>query len=78
MRKIAFKQVDVFTRVPFKGNPVAVVLEGNGLSASEMGWRMAATVAAWPDWMCASIIWLKSMRYTWSAPTTTMMSGCSS
>jgi PhzF family phenazine biosynthesis protein len=30
-RRIAFQQVDVFTAVPFKGNPVAVVLEGEGL-----------------------------------------------
>lgn len=44
MRKIGFKQVDVFTRVPFKGNPVAVVLDGNGLSASEM-----QRIAAWTN-----------------------------
>lgn len=31
-----FKQVDVFTKTPFKGNPVAVVLEAEGLSAKEM------------------------------------------
>ena len=36
MRRIAFQQVDVFTRVPFKGNPVAVVLDGQGLSTTEM------------------------------------------
>ena len=28
--------------------------------------------------MCWSTIWEKSIRYTWSAPTTTMMSGRSS
>jgi len=37
-----FKQVDVFTRVPYLGNPVAVVLDAEGLSAEEMqriaGW----------------------------------------
>jgi PhzF family phenazine biosynthesis protein len=37
-----FKQVDVFTKVPFKGNPVAVVLQGDGLSTGQMqqiaGW----------------------------------------
>jgi PhzF family phenazine biosynthesis protein len=33
---VKFKQVDVFTRVPFRGNPVAVVLDGNGLSGEEM------------------------------------------
>lgn len=31
-----FKQVDVFTAVPFKGNPVAVVLDGSGLSTDAM------------------------------------------
>lgn len=35
-RRIPFKQVDVFTDVPFKGNPVAVVLDGDGLSTSQM------------------------------------------
>lgn len=31
-----FKQVDVFTAVPFRGNPVAVVLNGNGLDTEQM------------------------------------------
>jgi PhzF family phenazine biosynthesis protein len=31
-----FRQVDVFTQEPFAGNPVAVVLDGAGLSAAEM------------------------------------------
>jgi PhzF family phenazine biosynthesis protein len=35
-RQRAFAQVDVFTAVPFKGNPVAVVLDGAGLSTSDM------------------------------------------
>lgn len=35
-RTRAFKQVDVFTAVPFKGNPVVVVLDGAGLSDAEM------------------------------------------
>lgn len=34
MRK--FKQVDVFGSGPFSGNPVAVVLEGEGISETEM------------------------------------------
>src|SRR5258708_38696666 len=34
MRK--FKQVDAFTDRPFRGNPVAVVLDGKGLDATEM------------------------------------------
>jgi PhzF family phenazine biosynthesis protein len=32
----AFKQVDVFTSVPLLGNPVAVVLDGDGLSTAQM------------------------------------------
>ncbi len=31
-----FKQVDVFSAVPFKGNPLAVVLDAEGLSAEQM------------------------------------------
>ena len=30
----AFRQVDVFSEVPFGGNPVAVVLDGTGLDAN--------------------------------------------
>ena len=41
-KTLRFKQVDVFTSVPFMGNPVAVVLEGDGLSGEQMqriaGW----------------------------------------
>ena len=32
----SFKQVDVFTDVPYRGNPLAVVLDGDGLSTDEM------------------------------------------
>ena len=35
-RSRPFAQVDVFTAVPYKGNPVAVVLDGDGLSDAEM------------------------------------------
>ena len=35
-RSRSFAQVDVFTQVPYKGNPVAVVLDGEGLSDAEM------------------------------------------
>jgi len=42
MTTVRFRQVDVFTRVPFRGNPVAVVLDGDSLSAEDMqriaGW----------------------------------------
>ena len=31
MQQRSFKQVDVFTGVPYKGNPLAVVLDGTGL-----------------------------------------------
>lgn len=31
-----FKQVDVFTATPYRGNPLAVVLDGSGLSTEQM------------------------------------------
>jgi PhzF family phenazine biosynthesis protein len=36
MPHLPFKQVDVFTQVPFKGNPVAVVLQADGLTPEQM------------------------------------------
>jgi PhzF family phenazine biosynthesis protein len=36
MKQRAFKQVDVFTAVAYKGNPLAVVLDGSGLSTEQM------------------------------------------
>lgn len=36
MSGIRFQQVDVFTSVPFKGNPVAVILDGNNISTVQM------------------------------------------
>jgi PhzF family phenazine biosynthesis protein len=36
MKSRAFSQVDVFTATPYRGNPVAVVLDGSGLSTAEM------------------------------------------
>jgi PhzF family phenazine biosynthesis protein len=36
MSNVAFKQVDVFTTERFKGNPVAVVLDGGRLSTAQM------------------------------------------
>lgn len=36
MSRRPFQQVDVFTAVPYLGNPVAVVLDGRGLSTEEM------------------------------------------
>jgi PhzF family phenazine biosynthesis protein len=36
MRLRPFQQVDVFTEVPYRGNPLAVVLDGEGLSDAEM------------------------------------------
>jgi len=33
---VRFKQVDVFTSVPFKGNPLAVVFDADALSAAQM------------------------------------------
>ncbi len=36
MATIPFKQVDVFTKVPFFGNPVAVVLDGSAFDSAQM------------------------------------------
>ena len=36
MYRLPFKQVDVFTRVPFFGNPVAVVLDAQKLDTVQM------------------------------------------
>lgn len=44
MNSLAFQQVDVFTAVPFKGNPVAVVLDGDALSGEQMH-----SIAAWTN-----------------------------
>ena len=44
MRSLKFKQVDVFTRVPFSGNPVAVILEAQDLSGEDM-----QRIAAWAN-----------------------------
>ena len=44
MTTLAFQQVDVFTAVPFKGNPVAVVLDGDALSSAKM-----QSIAAWTN-----------------------------
>ena len=41
---LAFKQVDVFTTRPFFGNPVAVVLDGDGLDTAAM-----QRIAAWTN-----------------------------
>jgi PhzF family phenazine biosynthesis protein len=39
-----FEQVDVFTETPYTGNPVAVVLDGDGLTVEQM-----QQVAAWTN-----------------------------
>ena len=44
MRAVRFRQVDVFTALPFLGNPVAVVLDGDGLTAEQM-----LRIAAWTN-----------------------------
>lgn len=36
MHAVSFKQVDVFTREPFMGNPVAVILDAEGLDGEQM------------------------------------------
>ena len=44
MAGLRFKQVDVFTRVPFRGNPVAVVLGADALGGEDM-----QRIAAWTN-----------------------------
>jgi PhzF family phenazine biosynthesis protein len=44
MASYAFQQVDVFTAVPFKGNPLAVVAGADGLTEQEM-----AAIANWTN-----------------------------
>ena len=44
MRIVPFKQVDVFTALPFGGNPVAVVLDAEELQPAEM-----QHIAAWTN-----------------------------
>ena len=36
MTQRSFKQVDVFTSIPYRGNPLAVVMDGSGLSDEQM------------------------------------------
>src|SRR3954463_12372360 len=56
MSKLAFKQVDVFTRTPFLGNPVAVVIGADGLSAEAM-----QRIAGWTN-LSETTFLLKSTR----------------
>jgi PhzF family phenazine biosynthesis protein len=44
MRRRAFQQVDVFTTVPFRGNPVAVVFDGDQVTQEE-----AQRIARWTN-----------------------------
>lgn len=44
MARVSFKTVDVFTTIPFKGNPVAVVLDAAGLSTDQM-----QQIASWTN-----------------------------
>ncbi|MEW6688822.1 MAG: PhzF family phenazine biosynthesis protein [Pseudomonadota bacterium] len=44
MKGLRFRQVDVFTSVPFRGNPVAVVLDGSALADEQM-----QRIAAWTN-----------------------------
>lgn len=44
MPSLPFKQVDVFTNVRFKGNPLAVILKGDELSSEEM-----QQIASWTN-----------------------------
>src|ERR687897_2800963 len=52
-----FKKVDVFTQKPFFGNPVAVVLDAQGLKTEEM-----QRVAAWTDLSETTFVFPASAR----------------
>jgi len=41
---LPYRQVDVFSAIPFQGNPVAVVLDADGLSAGQM-----QAIASWTN-----------------------------
>ena len=58
--------------------PSSAVLITPNSDASARGTRIPATVTPLPRSMCAGTIWEASIRYTWSAPNTTMMSGLAS
>lgn len=59
MRTVAFRQVDVFTTTPFQGNPVAVVLDADGLRDEEM-----ARIARWTNLSETTFV-LPSVRATY-------------
>jgi PhzF family phenazine biosynthesis protein len=44
VRKLPFLQVDVFSAVPFKGNPLAVIAEADGLDDAQM-----QAIASWTN-----------------------------
>ncbi len=50
-RRRTFRQVDVFTREPYRGNPLAVVHDAEGLSTAEMAafasWTSGGASLAW-------------------------------
>lgn len=58
MRKFTFRQVDVFTKKPFLGNPVAVVLGAEGLAAEEM-----QSIAAWTNLSETTFVLPPSVRH---------------
>ena len=60
MQQRRFRQVDVFTAEPYKGNPVAVVLDGDGLSTAQM-----QAIAVWAV-IAMSPSRMKTTRYGWA------------
>lgn len=51
MRSRRFRQIDVFASAPYRGNPVAVVIDGDGLGDEQM-----ATFARWTNLSEATFI----------------------
>lgn len=64
----AFAEMDVFTSVPYLGNPLAVVLDGEGLSTEAM-----QQFANWTNFAATMRVVSHLLRQSWSAmvPSTT-------
>jgi PhzF family phenazine biosynthesis protein len=61
--RFRFRQVDVFTAVPLAGNPLAVVLGADALTAAEM-----AAVANWTNLSESTFLLAPTTAYAFSPP----------
>ena len=56
-----FKQVDVFTEQPYRGNPVAVVLDGDGVADAQMQGFTNGTNLSEATFGLRPVGWLQSL-----------------